>query len=66
MVLLTLSIAAGIAVLVGALRPDPLLLAMVLHLLLFAVWSEAFIRHARHVCPLWDGSDQCIERAVPD
>jgi low temperature requirement protein LtrA len=49
---LTLTASAGLAVLLGALRPDPLLLAILLHLLLFAVWIEAFVRHARHRLPI--------------
>lgn len=42
-----LVVAAVVAVVAGATRPAPWLLALILYLALSSVWMEAFIRHAR-------------------
>ncbi len=47
LVSLTLAVAAGASLIAGAARPAPWLLALILSGLLFAVWLEAFARHAR-------------------
>jgi low temperature requirement protein LtrA len=43
---------SGVALVLGALRPPPLILALALSLSLLAVWAEAFARHARNGLPL--------------
>lgn len=43
----SLVVAAAAALLLGAARPTPWFLALVLSLLLSVVWFEAFVRHAR-------------------
>lgn len=43
----TLTAAAVIALTLGALRPNPIVLAIGLYATLFAVWIESFVRHAQ-------------------
>lgn len=43
----TLTAGAAIALILGALRPAPLILALTLSATLAVVWLEAFVRHAR-------------------
>ena len=50
----SLVVAAGASLLVAAARPAPWLLALVLSLLLSAVWIEAFVRHALHGASIAD------------
>jgi len=47
MVPFTLTAAAATAVLLGALRPSPIVLAAALAITLSLVWVEAFARHLR-------------------
>jgi low temperature requirement protein LtrA len=47
MVPITLTAAAAIAILLGALRPSPIILAAALAVTLSLVWIEAFARHLR-------------------
>jgi len=44
----TLAAGALIALILGALRPAPVVLAASLSVVLMAVWCESFVRHARH------------------
>jgi hypothetical protein len=46
--------AAAISLLLGVLRPAPLVLALALSATLAVVWLEAFVRHARVGSPLGD------------
>ena len=50
----SLAAAAAISLLLGALRPAPLVLALALSATLAVVWLEAFVRHARVGSPLGD------------
>lgn len=50
----TLVAAALGALIIAAIRPAPWLLALVLWLLLSAVWLEGFLRHARHGVTITD------------
>jgi low temperature requirement protein LtrA len=49
---ITLSAAAVIALILGALRPSPLTLASALAITLAAVWIEALVRHAHEGTPI--------------
>lgn len=44
----TLAAGAMIALILGAIRPTPVVLAASLSLVLLTVWFESFVRHARH------------------
>ena len=44
----TLAAGAVIALILGALRPAPVVLAASLSVVLMAAWCESFVRHARH------------------
>lgn len=52
MVPASLVVGAVVALTLGALRPQPVVLALGLSAILVVVWVEAFVRHARNGLPL--------------